>query len=455
MKILYLPVEIYKREFAERLYMGLIAVSRGYCVVIGEANNRVFKIAKSGVLFHKDHANWSDDFLRSAKLRGLKTCALDEEGLIIGDVNLYKRARVSMWALNNLDAVFCWGIYQQKVIAEVSSSSRTIVVGSPKFDVGKLYANDRDIVDSQGVIRILINTRFTYNNGVYGDYDIDNLIHLGVIDSYDDIEYYKRLVTSEVRIFDEFCKLIELLGSLDTVRVTIRPHPLERDGKYNELSSKFKNVTVDRIKDLREQIVECDVVVHDGCTTAIEARSLGKPVLGLRPSGLNPVYDGFSNNFSFNFTSAQDLFSYISKSPDFQSDCPCIDEFASGYISNWGPHKNATYEIINSIDQFADSFHAEPNYGFWNHVELKNVIYSIATWNRFIESVLALFFRSHYRGFINRRNIALNKFGKLTLGEINAMIQKYAKADKNITSVDQIGLKLIGPRVLVLQKIDS
>ena len=66
------------------LYMALLAVERDYQVVITEQNTRVARLVSDCVFFNKDHASWSEVFFKDKKKRNLKTCALDEEALIIG-----------------------------------------------------------------------------------------------------------------------------------------------------------------------------------------------------------------------------------------------------------------------------------------------------------------------------------------------------------------------------------
>ena len=71
---------------------------------------------------------------------------------------------------------------------------------------------------------------------------------------------------------------------------------------------------IDRSQDLREQIIWADYVIHDGCTTAIEAKYLGKKVLGLRPSLSPPFYDNFANQFSENYDTAESIINAIGHS---------------------------------------------------------------------------------------------------------------------------------------------
>lgn len=459
MKILYIPIEIYKREFVERLYMALMALSRGYKVVLGEANLPIFMRARNGVLFYKDHARWSDAFFRRAKRNGLKICAFDEEGLIIGDVEAYKKARVSNWGLNNLDAIFCWGEVQKSILDNVRLNSddgmvvdNIHVCGSPKIDIAKLYRSLHRTDEGQRGIKILINTRFSYNNGIYGDYDVDNLIHLGLIKTPEDLDNYKQLCLNEDKILAEFCKLIRLLGNSPEVEVTIRPHPLEREEVYNELASSFKNIVVDRQRDLRLQMLEVDVVVHDGCTTAIEARALGKPVLGLRPANLNPAYDDFSNQFSTNFISAEDLANYL-VTQRYRDPVPDDSGFAQRHIANWEMGINATTRMIDVIDQVDSDSSTDVARSWIDHFDFKEVLFDLIHENRWISGFLERTLPAQFRRFVQNRIIVRNKFPSFDRRCVEELVRSLVHLDPALGRVNDLKLDFIGRRTLILQRV--
>lgn len=455
MKSLYLPVEIYKREFIEKLFLGLIAVNRGYRVIIGEANNAIFKKAGSGILLHKDHANWSENLLKSAKKRGMQICALDEEGLIIGDTDLYKSSRVSDWALGNLDALFCWGDYQKKIISEVGAVNNIYVVGSPKIDIAKLHKeNYSHKANAEKIKHILINTRFTYNNGVYGDYEIDNLIHLGVIKSYSDIANYNKMYANDERIFAEFCKLINLLSKNPDIVVTIRPHPLEWQQTYVNLVADKKNVFVDSSKDLRHQISESDFIIHDGCTTAIEASAMGKVVLGLRPAGLNPAYDDFANKFSINFNTAEDVNEFIANSFDCSMDAKYIND-AQHYINNWGDNKYSCDKIMDVIDLISEGANSNIKYHAPYILNYKMLIYKILSKHALAQNLVSFIAPKAYRKFMNNTRITSRKFPGIAWTELQDILKWFGSTNCTLLDVNKIKITLRGDQVLILEPMPA
>jgi surface carbohydrate biosynthesis protein len=451
MKSLYLPVEIYKREFIEKLFLGLIAVTRGYRVIIGEANNRVFKHSTSGVLLHKDHANWSDELLKSAKNRGMKVCAFDEEGLIIGDVSLYKSARVSTWALKNLDAIFCWGEYQKNIISKAGEGSNIYTFGSPKIDIAKLYKLKHILnYEIRNKTRILINTRFTYNNGVYGDYDVDNLIHLGIIKSTEDMENYRKIYHNDEIIFNEFCRLINMLSSISNIHITIRPHPLEWQETYEKFAAGNNKVVVDRNMDLRQQILESDFVIHDGCTTAIEASAMGKFVLGLRPSGLNPSYDDFANKFSLNFTSAEKICEFIKNSENKSFvNHKSID--AKYYIQNWCGEYYSCDKIMDVIDTISGGIISTRQNEIPCAFNYKISIYNFLKKYQLAQGIMTLVAPKAFRKFMNNSKITSSKFPGLVIEELKDLIKWFSSVNPNLLDENKINIRVSGNQVFILE----
>ena len=110
-------------------------------------------------------------------------------------------------------------------------------------------------------------------------------------------------------------EFIKILGSDRSKSVVIRPHPAEDDSVYNKIADTFPNITVNYKDELYAQILSSDCVIHDACTTGIEAAAFGIPVLGLRPKLSGESYNDFANQFSYNFLSARQLYDFICTNP--------------------------------------------------------------------------------------------------------------------------------------------
>ncbi|OOE32073.1 hypothetical protein BZG04_15775, partial [Salinivibrio kushneri] len=306
-----IPIELFQREIYTRLYLAIILVNKGYDVLIcDQLNPKIFNFRKA-VVFYKDHAHWSLNYYKKLKKNGMKIVAHDAEGLIIDNPNFYRSGRVSADVIELIDGILCWGDKQKEIINSVRSCQKIHIAGDLRFDVARQFsAHCSPSPDNKYLGKhVLINTRFSYTNPLSNNDIKASFIRLGYLKDKEDIERFTEIVNNDYLIQEEFYRLIRILSNND-FKVTIRPHPAENEIKYKELFG--DSVVIDKHRSINSQIAEADFVVHDGCTTAIEARAQGKIVLGLRPPLVGCSYDNYANQFSTeNFDDAKALARFI------------------------------------------------------------------------------------------------------------------------------------------------
>jgi surface carbohydrate biosynthesis protein len=332
--------------------MAVMAAERGFQVLVGYHNDSVFVKIKDGFYFYKDHAVCSEKRLEAQKKNGMILGVLDEEGLIY-DEERYIRLRASKKLLDMIDYVFLWGGRQSKTIEKVSPiPNNKFVVGSPKFDY--YFLNKKVLTFPKNRINVLVNTRFTYVHGYRRGGELDVLRDLGFFATKEDELDFLSFIEDDKKICYQFEKLIETMAFDGRFNLTVRPHPAEDIGYYQKYESLYEWVKVNNSDSLMEQLLANDVMVHDGCTTAIEARALGIPVMGLRPSGLTNPYNDYANNFSLNFESHKDLIAHLSNSKNLFDLCegqPSVDYEASINIENWDGRSKAIDNILDLVDR--------------------------------------------------------------------------------------------------------
>lgn len=449
-KLLTIPIEIYRREFVYQLYLALLAAKEDYQILLGQQNERHFRLARNSIFYHKDHANWSTAWYKLAIKRKMKTVAFDIEGLIYQSEEIYLNNRVSKWVLNNIDVVFLWGNRQKKLVSKVVDASNQVIIGSPKFDLCNLLRNSEAEKTKGGQKRILINTRFASTNISSAEDYFDNLIKLGVLRSEQDIIEYKKFIESENAIFKEFDNLIRLISVNREFEVTIRPHPAEDCEFYSKRYCKFDNVIVDSETELYEQILSHDIVVHDGCTTGIEANCMGKTVFGLRPNNLENAYSDFANNFSLNFSCHLDLYRHLCGATfgdDRQED---IDRMASNHIHNWRSSTvSATYKIIevfNNLDvNYQNLLNVPRVYSF----SYKHFLFTLVSK---ISLLMPLMKVGRVKRFIRGREKIESKFPNLDKGSVKKMIHYLNDLDENTVKYDDLVIKYLSKKSILIYK---
>lgn len=455
-KLLTIPMEIYQREFDLALYMALVATEKGFQVLLGAQNDKIFKKTRNGIYYHKDHANWSEPLYRSAMERGMKTCALDVEGLIYQSPEIYIDNRANKWILENIDIVFAWGENQKKLIkAKSDNDDNIIVVGSPKFDVCELekrtYSEHKTNCKAR---RILINTRFPNINEISPGMTINALKTMGIIETEEEIKEYKKSLNSDKLILGEFTKFIELIAKNRDVEITIRPHPAESDVFYKNIASNYTNVQVDRTSDLRTQILSHDCLIHDGCTTAIEARALGKPVFSLRPSNLNNAYSDYANKYSLNFESADQLYYYLLDNNISNYNMPDVSHIALESIHNWeGLNNLATYKIVEEFNRLQISPQNIVRSYKYNTFSLRETLYLCTERHDILYTFFKIILGKKFADFFKGYKTMNHKFSILNMDDIIQKIKYYNYIDANNTSLlEDLSLIRISKKSILLYK---
>jgi surface carbohydrate biosynthesis protein len=450
-KLLTLPLEILQRDLYLNLYMALVFLSKDYQVIIGEQNDPVFKKTRNGIYFHKDHANWSEALYKDAKNRKMKTAAFDVEGFIYRNSDVYIQNRACKWILENIDAVFLWGDKQKELISRVTKGNNNFyIVGGPKFDVCNLAMDFSQGNDKRKVSKILINTRFSSINVLDASATFRNLKNLGVLKTQKDIEKYNQNIQDERKIFNEFLELIKLLSKIDGIKITIRPHPAEDDKVYRNFSSLFDNVSVDKVTNLIDQILEHDCVIHEGCTTAVEAAAVGRPAFGLRPEGLGDGH--YANRYSVNFKSALSLCSYLKDNNICEFTKPDCNYIAKKSIYNWNnPNIRAVYkmmDVMNAFDIKKQRIFSQNLISSFNAKEFLFSLVKIPT----IRNILKTFNMEKLEVFITGRQRLHQKYPDLDISTVIGSIKSINNLDKSTVLLKDVEIKRLSKKTILVFK---
>ena len=93
------------------------------------------------------------------------------------------------------------------------------------------------------------------------------------------------------RVFDGFKQMIPALAdAFPGLRVVIRPHPSEDHGPWLALAAGRSDITVANDNAAAPWLLAAEVVIHNGCTTGLEAYLLDRPVICYQPV-IHPLYD--------------------------------------------------------------------------------------------------------------------------------------------------------------------
>lgn len=287
---LYIPLEIFKREWLSKLLIAVLSASRGINVVIGHKSS-VTKLAKKskcpGIFFNKSARGPGHDYMKELKLKGFKLIAQDEEaGIIFDDFEVFYNKRSSLSNISELDGFFCWGqddynFLMKKFDANVGKILK--MTGSPRASLwggaGEcLYGKDIKSIKKKYGNYVLLATNFAAGNAYLSD---ENNLRLQSSFPAWDAEKFEELVNFDKRMFRLFLEAAVNIADKIGVNVVIRPHPTENIEAWRNAVRGHKGVFVESRGDITPWILSSNCLIQNGCTSSLEAVSAGVPVIAL------------------------------------------------------------------------------------------------------------------------------------------------------------------------------
>ncbi len=104
-------------------------------------------------------------------------------------------------------------------------------------------------------------------------------------------EFAEGLRAHKQALFDAFQKLIPALAeAFPDWTIVVRPHPTENQEAYRRIAAKCKRVQVTNDGSVVPWLLAAKVLVHNGCTTGVEAYVMRVPAVAYHPS-VNEYYD--------------------------------------------------------------------------------------------------------------------------------------------------------------------
>jgi surface carbohydrate biosynthesis protein len=297
---LILPVESQVRELDAKLMLACAAAERGFRVIIGSRAFVHYAVASfpRGIYLAKSMRSLSELMFGVLKRLGHEIVAWDEEALVRFPRDDYYRRRLSAKALRRVSRLFAWGEDDAELFREFPDYPGTPidVTGNPRIDLirpdARHYFDDEvaEIRERFGEF-VLINTNFGYVNSFASKL---NLIREPKTaggepelseNARDMHPHFARGVAAHKQaLFEHFRALIPMLAdALPRHSIVVRPHPSEDHGVWRDAAGDHGNVHVVNQKSVIPWLIATSALVHNGCTTAVEATVLGRPAIAYRP----------------------------------------------------------------------------------------------------------------------------------------------------------------------------
>ncbi|MEO6825363.1 MAG: surface carbohydrate biosynthesis protein [Nitrosospira sp.] len=305
---LIIPVENQVRELDAKILLACIAAERGFPVIIGSRAFAHFEVASvpRGVYLAKSMRSLSSSMFRILRLLGHEIVAWEEEALVHPPPDTYFTLRLSPATIRNVSHVFAWGQENVDLLRqypELPANMPIHITGNPRGDI--LRSEMRPYFDTE-VERlrnlygdfILINTNFTDVNPFIPNIglflpakDPQKKSRLGQAGIGMSRQFAEGLWDHKQAILEDFQQLIPALEqAFPGLTIIVRPHPSENFKIYDDLAAQCKRVKVTNEGNVIPWLLAAKMMVHNGCTTGLEAYVLGVPAISYLAT-FNEYYD--------------------------------------------------------------------------------------------------------------------------------------------------------------------
>ena len=317
MRVLYLPVEVTRRELNSKLLIAITALNNNSfdCVFCGRDVELFQRMAIPGVVLLKSMAGFELKKIEKLKKHGHIIFSLDEEGVVppLNDPSI--NSRFSEENLNKLDGLLSNGPLEILSYPEkIRNSAKIQIVGNPRFD---FYKKERRIFfnKNKNKIRksfrnkkiILLASRFGDVNLYNNKSAFDLLKSMGYIDTSEAEIFFKGFFEHGNKLFTKFLELPSFLAkNFPEYMIVVRPHPSEDHAKWLN-SAKEKNIVVTADYDIASWLACADCLIHNGCTTAVEAVAMQVPVITFMPEQSDEYDLNYPNEMGLITTNLQEV----------------------------------------------------------------------------------------------------------------------------------------------------
>jgi surface carbohydrate biosynthesis protein len=292
------------REFDGNAMLAFAAAERGWGVLLGHKSIRYRTDLPRGMHIEKNIAPGTSPKMANTLAAGRKLSACCEEGLIYSNAEEYGRRKIERDAYNLLERFFCWGENHAHDMVDTlrCNGDKIVVTGNPRFDLHRtdlraFFADRVERIRRRYGPYILITTKFSQHNGYFSkDAALQKMKVLGKVQNDAQEQEARGQMEFHRAGFLGFMEAIDAISRhYPDHTIMVRPHPSERHDPWKAKAATLPNVEVMCEGNVAEWILGADLLIHNNCTTGVEAYLLGKPAISYRPL-CDPRFDLFLPN---------------------------------------------------------------------------------------------------------------------------------------------------------------
>jgi surface carbohydrate biosynthesis protein len=294
---LLIPVETLNREFDAKLLLALKAAGSGLKPIIG-GRTRIHDslLALPPSIYLAKGIRTGNRLIMSILHRlGHVIVALDEEALIrMNDDALL--LMLDEETFNRPRLLYAWGRSNAELWRRFKGYRGTPILetGNPRIDllrpeVRRYYAEAADRLNQRFGRFVLFSSNFSMVNHFIPDHVRFRVAPDASGETADEL---KGGITGHKQVlYQRFRTLVpRLAAAIAPAALVIRPHPSENAANWSKIAAGLGNVQVIHEGPIAPWLIAAGALLHNGCTSAVEAAVLGTPAFSYRPI-VNTAFD--------------------------------------------------------------------------------------------------------------------------------------------------------------------
>jgi len=308
---LIIPVENQVRELDPKLLLAVIAARHGFASIIGSHREIDFRIASfpRGLYLNKSMTERNLKMFKIMRQLGHVVLSWDEEALVHLPPDIYYSRRLSPIAIRYISHLFAWGDDNADLwrrYPHLPPGLPIHVTGNPRNDMLRpelhaFYADQVEKIREKYGDFILVNTNFNHVNAFFPAQNLFKPVkhsrgqpQFGKAGVGMTREFAEALRHHKQCIFEAFQRLIPVLGrTFSRFSIVVRPHPTEAQEIYRRIAKDCDRIHVTNEGNVVPWLLAARALVHNGCTTGVEAFVMRIPAISFRPVVTAPIDDGF------------------------------------------------------------------------------------------------------------------------------------------------------------------
>jgi surface carbohydrate biosynthesis protein len=291
--VLIVPCETQAREFDAKLLLSCFAAERGFRVIVGskkQINKRISALPRS-IFLSKSLTKRNRLTYALLDRMGHEVICGDEEALVYASVDSYLHHKVAEPTFRQAKALLAWGERNAEIWREYSGyhGAPIHVTGNARIDLLRpelrpLFTSAADELRARHGRFVLINTNFSRLNHYFpGQSRQRRALESPAATS--DFEIGRGLAAHKAKLYEHFLEMVPAIArACPDHTIIVRPHPSEGHETWLDVARETRNVKVIHEGNVVPWLIASEVMLHNGCQTAVEAYLLDEPAISYQPA---------------------------------------------------------------------------------------------------------------------------------------------------------------------------